>query len=532
MATVGELVVNIIARTKPFEQGMKRSADSTKRLEEASGKASKKVTELDGGLSKISRSLNGLVANAAKAAVGMLTFGAVISTVKNRMAELDALAKQSDRIGMNMENLQAMGFAAEQSGIAFDRFASIMDGFAKRMGEAKLGMGEAKTVLDQLGISVAKFTSMPLDQQVTALADIIQGTPSHAARMGITTKLFEDPAMLNLLSQGSDGIGELMDQAKSLGVVSRSSAADIEQANDAMNRLRKSIQGLTGELAVSAAPMITAVADELTDTMRVYRLGVGGVARFLHAIDPLKHRGFMGLPIGGRGAGTRAVDRFSRHMRAEGQLSGDLSPGVHAVLSGINRIGGMLGLTDDNPVSRRGTPRIAEAMSMDERKRIQQLMASAGAASGVGAMVARNAGRVAGAIESLGRAAMDAARPLGEMARGAGGLMDRLVQQGQQFQMMSGLRNVAGFGANFAAMLAAPLGLVDFSQAFQMHGTSADNRAILRGSREDIDREQNRAREKQLEIERQQLKALQDAVRALTDPGKILSFLSLDGGSI
>src|SRR5690606_10058567 len=111
----------------------------------------------------------------------------------------------------------------------------------------------------------------------------------------------------------------------------------------------------------------------------------------------------------------------------------------------------------------------------------------------------------------------------GEMASG---VMDRLIQQGQHFQMMSGLRN---FGANFAAMLAAP-GLVDFAQAFQMQGTSADNRAILRGSREDIDREQNRAREKQLEIERQQLKALQDAVRALTDPGKILSFLSLDGG--
>src|SRR5690606_37767567 len=124
----------------------------------------------------------------------------------------------------------------------------------KRMGEANLGMGEAVAVLDQLGISAAKFTSMPLDQQVTALADIIQGTPSHTTRLGIATKLFEDPAMLNLLSQGSEGIGELMDQAKSLGVVSRSSAADIEQANDAMSRLQKSIRGLTGELAVSAAP--------------------------------------------------------------------------------------------------------------------------------------------------------------------------------------------------------------------------------------------------------------------------------------
>src|SRR5690606_9972496 len=374
MATVGELVVNIIARTKPFEQGMKRSADSTKKLEEASGKASKKVTELDGGLSKISSSLKGLAANAATAAAGMLTFGAVISTITNRMAELDALAKQSDRLGMDMQILQAMGFAAEQSGISFDRFANIMDSFAKRMGEAKRGMGEAVALLDQLGISAATFTSLPLDQQITALADIIRGTPSLADRMGITTKLFEDPAMLNLMLRGSEGFGEVLDQARSLGVVSRSSAADIEKATEAMTNMRHSIRGLTGDLAVSVAPAVTASANWLTETVRMTRVGALGIAEsFGHWLE---------------------LGRIDKPFWE--------TPGLDCAQKGFAR----------RHAAELGIPSIVKAVPLGD---ILQREANRDALGGLGRLMNRAAAKSAEALQQLADAAETAARPLGEM---------------------------------------------------------------------------------------------------------------------
>jgi hypothetical protein len=79
--------------------------------------------------------------------------------------------------------------------------------------------------------------------------------------------------MLNLLESNLDGT---IERAKELGITfSREQAAGIEEANDAITRMKASFEGVGNALAISVAPLITKIADTITKTVS----GVNGIER-------------------------------------------------------------------------------------------------------------------------------------------------------------------------------------------------------------------------------------------------------------
>jgi hypothetical protein len=102
------------------------------------------------------------------------------------------------------------------------------------------------------------------------VADQINRLGTQAEKAAAANYLFgrSGQSLLNLFSQGSEGIAAFQREAEKLGLTySRLDAAKIEAANDAMTRLKGAGRGLITQTTIELAPAIEAVATALTESM-------------------------------------------------------------------------------------------------------------------------------------------------------------------------------------------------------------------------------------------------------------------------
>ena len=91
--------------------------------------------------------------------------------------------------------------------------------------------------LDQLGISFDELKGRKPDEQFALIAEKMKGVADQTQKIFITQKLFDSEGvkLLNLLDQGADGIGAMIEEAGELGIaLNRVDLAKMEAANDAM----------------------------------------------------------------------------------------------------------------------------------------------------------------------------------------------------------------------------------------------------------------------------------------------------------
>ena len=74
------------------------------------------------------------------------------STARSRAA--NAIGKTADTIGVGVEALQELRFAAKASGIEQQTLDMALQRFTRRAAEAAQGTGEAKDALAQMGIAL------------------------------------------------------------------------------------------------------------------------------------------------------------------------------------------------------------------------------------------------------------------------------------------------------------------------------------------------------------------------------------------
>lgn len=205
------------------------------------------------------------------ALAGAFAVAGLSNMVKQTLNFNDALSKTADRLGIMVEDLQGLHFAAEQSGVSVSTLEMGMQRMSRRVSEAGLGTGEAVKALKELGIEASSISKMGLDQQFKTLADALAGVESEADQVRIAMKLFdtEGVKLLNMMKNGSAGLNEFQQEAKDLGfVLSRDMIAKMENANDSMNRVKKAGDGLKSVFAVALAPAISIVSTQLVSFIK------------------------------------------------------------------------------------------------------------------------------------------------------------------------------------------------------------------------------------------------------------------------
>lgn len=251
MATIATLKVLLTASSEKFGKGLQTAQNSL-------GKFRKGLAAADDKLGGFGKSL-----------VGAFAVGAVVNKLNETAGSIDKLAKTSDKLGVPIEKLQGLQFAAEQSGLSADQMSQGLQTMTRVVSEAAIGVGEAGASLSALGLSAEKLNSLSPDQQLAQIADALQGVTNQNDRVRLLGKLFGEevgPAMANTLAQGSAGLAEMQRQLEATGsVVDRDGARAIEEMNDAFNRASKTIDGVFKHALIAIAPVIKQMADAVSE---------------------------------------------------------------------------------------------------------------------------------------------------------------------------------------------------------------------------------------------------------------------------
>ena len=243
------------------------------KLDAASTSATKAAKSVDSMNREMSESpMSRFKSELAGIAAGYMSISAaqrLVSATRSRMLEVDELAKSARAIGENTTQLQRFQFAVgEIAGIDGPAATTMLTKLTQRIGEASLGVGEAGENFKRLGLDVEKLKNMTPVQQFEQLAEAIRKVENPTEQVAHATKFFEESGakLLPLLRATNEQYAESANQVDRLGAsLSDIDVANIEAANDAINRVSTSVNGLLGNLAATGG--LSQAIDALAGTV-------------------------------------------------------------------------------------------------------------------------------------------------------------------------------------------------------------------------------------------------------------------------
>ena len=219
--------------------------------------------------------------NMKTALVGVLGAGGLTLLVRQSLLATDALSKTASKIGTTTEALSGLQYAGKLTGVEVNVMNMALQRFSRRASEAAQGTGEAKGAIRELGIDARELVKLPLDERMLVLADAFQGVQSESDKLRIAFKLFdsEGAALVNTLSQGRGGLAAMLGEAKALGVVMSSEAAQgVEDANEEFLKLNSIFKGILDQTTAALAPALKFIVESISKSLVKFGEAQGGFA--------------------------------------------------------------------------------------------------------------------------------------------------------------------------------------------------------------------------------------------------------------
>ena len=215
----------------------------------------KKVSAEFGGLGRAAMSAAGMLAGFG----GALSLGALVSQVKSVADLQDRFGKLAQQTGIGVQSLTELDYAAKLSDVSTEDLSTGITRLTSKMADVAQGSKEAAAVFDSLGVKV-KNSDGTLRSSEEVLKDIAQRFSEFAdgsTKTAYAVEIFgrSGAKLIPMLNSGRDGLAEMADEARRLGVVFDEKAAKAaERFNDNLTRLGQAAQGLKIELLQGLIP--------------------------------------------------------------------------------------------------------------------------------------------------------------------------------------------------------------------------------------------------------------------------------------
>lgn len=201
------------------------------------------------------------VTTAAKRITGPLTEAAGKFAIAGVAAA--GLAASS---GLSFGAVQALGYAAEQSGSSADDLARGVANANTAITEAAAGNARASATFAALGVDLDAISKMSPDQRFAELGLAIASLADPLDRARMATEVFGSAgnALLPMFDRGAAGLQNMWGEANKLGLVM--SGPQIKAAKDltaAQGLLQNSYRGLWQQLGAAVAPALTDAAKQM-----------------------------------------------------------------------------------------------------------------------------------------------------------------------------------------------------------------------------------------------------------------------------
>ena len=237
-----------------------RVVDKTKQGLSGVGKNIDNATKSTGKLKKA-----GKAAGLAVAGIGAAAVGIGGKVVKDLLATGDALDKMSKRTGVGVEELQKLGFAAEQSG---SDLATVEKALLKQAKAIEAPTKAAEEAFEALGLSVDELKGKSPEEQFKIISEAMSGIEDPAEKARLAQDLFgkSGAQLIPLMDEGADGIAALGSQFEDTGnIMSENTAQSAAQFNDSMNILKNQGMAAGQEAFAALAPVMATAAEKFSE---------------------------------------------------------------------------------------------------------------------------------------------------------------------------------------------------------------------------------------------------------------------------
>jgi hypothetical protein len=229
---------------------------------------------------------------------GLVAIAAVTSAVYATKKLVDSVAETGDqlhkmslRTGVTVEELSALGYAAQISGTNIETVEKSLRYASKVMVDYSRGIGLAKRTFEELGLTVVDSTGKMKSTAafLVEVSDKIKNMTDETKKAAYISEIFGAKAgtqLLPLLKLGSGGITELMGGVKELGNVMSTSEAQIAaDYTDAMTNMTEAIEGAKRAIGVELMPKLKEVSEKITDWVSANKELIGQKAH--EAVDKI-----------------------------------------------------------------------------------------------------------------------------------------------------------------------------------------------------------------------------------------------------
>lgn len=250
-AVIGSLRVVLGADTAALEKGLKDS---------------------QAGLAKFGAAVaSGMAAVATAAAAAGVAIGVAM---KRTIDDADKLSKTSQKLGVPIEQLSALAYAADLSDVSFEELTKGVAKLSKTMVEAAAKpTSEAANAFRALGVSV-KDSSGNLKSSEAVLGDVADkfaGLKDGAGKTAVSMALFGRAGadLIPLLNGGRDSLKGMNEEAIQFGaIIDAKTGKAAEAFNDNMTRLGYAIKGVVVQTTSQLLPTLVEISNGMVESAK------------------------------------------------------------------------------------------------------------------------------------------------------------------------------------------------------------------------------------------------------------------------
>lgn len=178
----------------------------------------------------------------------------------------EELKVTAESVGLTVESLQQLQFAAEQSGVSAETMTHSMALLSRHLYDAKNGSKEASLAFSRIGISSAQIAGFKnAEDALFAIADKIQGIEDPIKRLAVSQELLGRGGykMVAFLAKGSAALRQQKEDAQKLGLVlSGPQVEALEETEHAFQRLHAVMRAFGASIAAQIGPVFSMLVDK------------------------------------------------------------------------------------------------------------------------------------------------------------------------------------------------------------------------------------------------------------------------------
>lgn len=286
MPGIAAMQINITSDIGGLLKGISESVKSLKGLETAGERTAKATEKTTSVVAKAWGAVKFAIAGTVAAIGTRATWGALTGATEL----VDKLGKASARLGVGVEQMSALRFAAEEADVPFENLTKMVSRASKSVAELDQKQDNVFVGRFQIRLKDSEGKLRSINDLLPEIAQGIESVDSEAEQLRLADKFFgskngEGGNFVQLLRESGGFVQNLAvqtERAKRLGVVFSQEQVDkLTAFNDAVGRIGEAWLGLRVKLATKVAPYLTDFANDIATFVASIPEIVGKVAEVI-----------------------------------------------------------------------------------------------------------------------------------------------------------------------------------------------------------------------------------------------------------